>query len=838
MRSSVITTVVENDLCIGCGLCAALCPAGTLAMQWNRYGEYNPEEVTPCTTKCGLCLKVCPFADTGENEDTIGKGLYGGVPGINHQPETGYYLTACVGYSKEHRLTSASGGMATWLLETLLTESVVDHIICVAPTGDPEKLFTFRVFDTAEGVRTGAGSAYYPVELSAVIRHISEIPGRYAVTGLPCFIKAVRLAQLRNAKLQERVVVTVGLACGQLKSRHFTDYIAALAGVKGKVTWVCYRGKSPEYPASNYHYAFTTADGEGCRILWDEGIAEAWTNSWFTPKACGYCDDIFAECADVTCMDAWLSEYSKDYRGTNLLVTRSPLIQDLLSKSTQEGDIRTNPIPIQDVIRSQAGVVEFKRHYLAYRLHLGWKNGQKLPGKRVSPKRPKNLLLWREVIMKDRMRMSVRSLWIVDPNAERLTKKMWLSINLLAYRRHLINYISSPIRTIKNIGYLKNPGNVSKKNSVKETEKNISFNVGILLNARKPLNIPTYDGSNQVVHPSIIDFLTEYGLPQWGGYRFWMVITPYPYSNNAFENPSIYTSNDGMNWCVPPKIINPIDCAPGGWERGFNNDPDMVYDSDLDQIRVYFRFASTDQLKVKFIRITKEHRISEPIAVLSQSPWTQSDNTHRSFCIWRESSHQWHMWGGGGTETPPYNIYYRFSEDGINWGSPEKCVNKEGNDPFQVLGYTNWHISCKPNYCENRIEFLSNANPILSEGKGVILYAECPMSNPTLIRTPIIDPILVSSERGWDNGNLYRCSFIISDTGSSYYYRIWYSAESKKDVWKLGYTEGHIGNEHSNIQNTQIIKCKGEIELSNNRFCNHIHDQSCSKYNKEDGRRS
>jgi coenzyme F420-reducing hydrogenase beta subunit len=194
MKSSVITNVVEQDLCIGCGLCAAFCPQGVLAMEWNRYGEYNPVAISPCTTECGLCLKVCPFADSGENEDTIGERLYGAVPGIQHRSETGYYLASYVGYSERHRPTSASGGMATWLLEALLTEGVVDHVICVAPTGDPERLFAFQVFDTPEEVRTGAGSAYYPVEMSAVIRQVLEVPGRYAVTGLPCFMKAIRLA--------------------------------------------------------------------------------------------------------------------------------------------------------------------------------------------------------------------------------------------------------------------------------------------------------------------------------------------------------------------------------------------------------------------------------------------------------------------------------------------------------------------------------------------------------------------------------------------------------------------------------------------------------------------
>jgi coenzyme F420 hydrogenase subunit beta len=446
MKSSVIANVVEHDLCIGCGLCAALCPQDALSMQWNRYGEYNPVEMTPCTTECGLCLKVCPFADSGENEDTIGERLYGAVPGIQHRSETGYYLASYVGYSERHRATSASGGMATWLLEALLAEGVVDHVICVAPTGDPERLFAFRVFDTPEDVRTGAGSAYYPVEMSRVIRQVLEVPGRYAVTGLPCFLKAIRLAQQRNKKLRERIVVTVGLTCGQLKSRHFTDYVAALAGVQGEVTAVRYRGKSPDQPASNYHYVFTAADGEEQRIFWNEGISEAWTNRWFTPRACSYCDDVFAECADVTCMDAWLPEYSRDSRGTSLVLVRSQAMREMVERGQ---GISLDPIPVERVIQSQAGVVAIKRQHLACRLYL---DPQGVPEKRVAPERPKNPFLRQEVVLKERMRVLSRDRWGAgERDGKHLREAMGPDLGRLTAGRQISKIITFPVRTLRYI---------------------------------------------------------------------------------------------------------------------------------------------------------------------------------------------------------------------------------------------------------------------------------------------------------------------------------------------------------------------------------------------------
>ena len=446
MKSSVMNSVVERDLCIGCGLCAALCPQDVLTMQWNRYGEYNPVAVSPCTTECGLCAKVCPFSDTGENEDTIAERLYGAVPEIQHRSETGYYLASYVGYSEKHRPTSASGGMATWLLEALLAEGVVDHVICVAPTGDPERLFAFKVFDTAEDVRTGAGSAYYPVEMSEVIRQVLEVPGRYAITGLPCFLKAIRLAQQRNKKLRERVVVTIGLTCGQLKSRHFTDYVAALAGVRGEVVGVRYRGKSPDQPASNFYFSFATRDGEEHKIFWREGIGEAWGNRWFTPKACNYCDDVFAECADVTCMDAWLPEYSRDSRGTSLVLVRSPAVREVLERGQ---GISLDPIPVERVVQSQAGVVAIKREHLAYRLHL---DREGVPEKRVAPGRPKDPFLRQEVVLKERMRALSRELWGAgDRDGEGLRAAMESDLRRLRVERQISKIIMFPVRTLRYI---------------------------------------------------------------------------------------------------------------------------------------------------------------------------------------------------------------------------------------------------------------------------------------------------------------------------------------------------------------------------------------------------
>jgi len=61
-----------------------------------------------------------------------------------------------------------------------------------------------------------------------------------------------------------------------------------------------------------------------------------------------------------------------------------------------------------------------------------------------------------------------------------------------------------------------------------------------LANAPTWQNTPTYDGSGQVVNPDVVYFPSG-----WHGYKYWLAMTPYPNSNDDYENPSILVSNDG-----------------------------------------------------------------------------------------------------------------------------------------------------------------------------------------------------------------------------------------------------------------------------------------------------
>jgi len=387
---NVCEVIVKNDFCIGCGICASVCPVQVLEMRFNKFGEYQPVEYKDgCLPNCDICLRACPFWNQDQNEDTLTKDLFSSESSINHTKETGYYLESYVGYSEldQQRIRGASGGLATWLLETLFEQKLVDKAISVVPNSDPEKLFKFAVHNSVEEIMNSSKSAYYPVELSEVLNYIKENDGKYVITALPCFSKGLRLATKVNKKIKERIKFIVGLVCGQSQSKYFAEYLCMLKGGNPKeMKKALFRVKDLNRPASDFGFQFKCASGDvkNGEIYWKEGMGEVWHDGYFTPNACYYCDDIFAETADVVFMDAWLPEYSSDPNGTNLVLTRNSQINQLFFQGKETGNIQLKSIDINKIITSQAGVVFKKRNELTERIKVQTNEKGYFPKKRFT----------------------------------------------------------------------------------------------------------------------------------------------------------------------------------------------------------------------------------------------------------------------------------------------------------------------------------------------------------------------------------------------------------------------------------------------------------------------
>jgi coenzyme F420 hydrogenase subunit beta len=389
----LLETVIEGGYCIGCGACAAV-DGSPFEMAMDEYGRWQARLRSDATEEmhAAAVLEVCPFSGEGPDEDELGRLLYEGVAPARDS-RIGYHGSLYAGHvaDGDHRAAGSSGGFTTWLLEQMLDRGLVDAVLHVrphVPTDDDPLLFRYDVSATCEETRAGAKSRYYPVELSGVLRALREGPRRrYALVGVPCFVKAVRRLALRDAAVAEQIAFAVSIFCGHQKSARFADLIGLELDVPiGKLDAIDFRHKLPDRPANRYGVEVRRAGSEPATRPMSEVLGGNWGHGLFKHRACDYCDDVVGETADVSIGDAWLPGYAEDPAGTNVIVVRNPALDQLIRQGRAAGSLALDDLTAEAVYRSQRGGFRHRRDGLAYRLALDDERGVWRPRKRVEPR--------------------------------------------------------------------------------------------------------------------------------------------------------------------------------------------------------------------------------------------------------------------------------------------------------------------------------------------------------------------------------------------------------------------------------------------------------------------
>jgi len=386
----LFATVVANGCCVGCGACAAF--DSGIKIKLDDYGRYLATRQIADAPANPAAARVCPFADGAPDENLLARELFG--PSGSSECHVGHHVANYAGWvvESDYRARGSSGGLASWVLVELLDRGMVDYVVHVAPqlasnAGLP--LFDFAISSTSQEIRAKAKSRYYPVEMSGVIAEMLRRPGRYAVVGIPCFIKAIRLACRESVVLKQRVSFTIGIVCGHLKSTGFAEMFSWQCGIApSDLRAIDFRTKLPGRLA--YSYGVTaTGEREGQPVTvtkpTSELIGSNWGHGFFKYKACDFCDDVVGETADISVGDAWLPEYVSDSAGTNVVVVRSQTLNAILADAVSAGRLHLDPISVEKVVESQAGGFRHRREGLAYRLAVEDQAGRWRPAKRVLP---------------------------------------------------------------------------------------------------------------------------------------------------------------------------------------------------------------------------------------------------------------------------------------------------------------------------------------------------------------------------------------------------------------------------------------------------------------------
>jgi hypothetical protein len=199
------------------------------------------------------------------------------------------------------------------------------------------------------------------------------------------------------------------------------------------------------------------------------------------------------------------------------------------------------------------------------------------------------------------------------------------------------------------------------------------------------LALTTPDGSGQTVHPDYV------AMPGWWAFGHqYLLITPYPFGNAGFENPSIYTGSTPAAWTAPPGVSNPI-VRPG---HGYLSDPDVVAVPETNELWVYYRQVWSKN-EIYVVRSADGVTFSAPRLVAS------ADNHDIvSPTVVRRGPSDWLMWSvksGVGCSASTTSVELRRSTNGLDWSAPRTVALTQGGT------ISPWHIDVQ--WIPSRNEF-------------------------------------------------------------------------------------------------------------------------------------
>ena len=305
---------------------------------------------------------------------------------LAHDGRIGRYLGTYAGRILDEIdiTSSSSGGLTTWILGQLLERGLVDGVIHVG-SGD-DQLFEYKVSRSIDELVARRKSQYFPVNFVGALDEIKGDGKRYAFVGIPCAIKAMRHLMNQDAELGEQMTFLVGIVCGHLKSMAYAESFAWQLGIApDQIGTVDFRVKDPERTSREYGFRAVSRDGRVNEAKTLSLLGGSWGHAVFQLGACDFCDDIFAETADVVLGDAWLARYEVEWQGTNAVVTRNADIDGILRAGRASGAIMLDDLSVDSVAATQGGNFRHRRDGLAIRLHDDLEAGLWTPRKRVQP---------------------------------------------------------------------------------------------------------------------------------------------------------------------------------------------------------------------------------------------------------------------------------------------------------------------------------------------------------------------------------------------------------------------------------------------------------------------
>ena len=365
-----LENIVNNGLCIGCGLCQSITGKDYIKISMSSKGRLEPKEIKKISSeKFNKILNVCP----GVIVEGLPKKLVDKK--AKYDLLWGYYLSLFYAWStdKKIRYESSTGGLLNGLSLYLLDANKVNFILHTATNPEkPMRSVSRFSYNKDDLLNANSCSRYGPASPLDKFHEALDLNQPFAFVGKPCDISAIRQLSKTDERVNKLCKYLLTLVCGG--STEFTksqDFIESFKVKEDELTIFRYRGFGN--PGKMY---IKTYDGrehdKEYNSFWGE------ESTWRVHFRCKICPDAIGESSDIAALDTWRGGSPKgEDEGFNAAIVRTTNGLNLLNEAIKAGYIKKgDDLTIEDINDFQPHQVNKKK--AVYARHEGMKK-QNIP---------------------------------------------------------------------------------------------------------------------------------------------------------------------------------------------------------------------------------------------------------------------------------------------------------------------------------------------------------------------------------------------------------------------------------------------------------------------------
>jgi coenzyme F420 hydrogenase subunit beta len=331
MGKSVIESIDRVKLCLGCGMCEAVCGEDSVKMGIGNDGFIHPQIINNKINKGDerLISKLCPGANV-YNDERLDK----------QDRIWGHILSCHATYSidKEVRHLGSSGGTISQLCISLIELGKVDGILQVGACVNDYTKNELKLNRTRDEILKCASSRYAPAFVFQDIKNIlSKSEERFAFVGKPCDISALNNFVKYFPEFKGRIKYTIAIICAGIPSFKGTENVITKLQGESPVKNLRYRGDG--WPG---YFSFDDAKGTVLKMSYNDSWGKILGKT--VHYRCKICPDGIGMHADIAVGDAWETKEGypdfKEKPGQSLTLIRTingeKLFEELISAKVLE----------------------------------------------------------------------------------------------------------------------------------------------------------------------------------------------------------------------------------------------------------------------------------------------------------------------------------------------------------------------------------------------------------------------------------------------------------------------------------------------------------------------